>query len=52
MVKFMVPDGRDTRTGMLDLLVYYEVPEGKRDEVKTLFNIRKKPAVTTTRIIT
>lgn|SRR5574339_223341 len=27
---------RDSRTGTLDLLVYYEVPEDKRDEVKTL----------------
>ena len=25
---------RDPKTGVLDLLVYYEVPEGKRDEVK------------------
>jgi hypothetical protein len=34
---------RDTRTGLLDLLVYYEVPEGKRDEVKRKFEfIRNK----------
>ena len=25
---------RDPKTGLIDLLVYYEVPEGKRDEVK------------------
>ena len=25
---------RDPKTGFIDLLVYYEVPEGKRDEVK------------------
>ena len=25
---------RDPKTGLLDLLVYYEVLEGKRDEVK------------------
>jgi hypothetical protein len=29
---------RDPETGLLDLLVYYEVPEGKRDEVKQKFN--------------
>ena len=25
---------RDPKTGLIDLLVYYEVPEGQRDEVK------------------
>jgi hypothetical protein len=31
--------GQDPRTGQLiDLLVYYEVPEGKREEVKKKFN--------------
>jgi hypothetical protein len=25
---------RDLKTGLIDLLVYYEVPQGKRDEVK------------------
>jgi hypothetical protein len=25
---------RDPKTGLIDLLVYYEVPEGKREEVK------------------
>ena len=29
---------RDPKTGLLDLLVYYEVPEGKRDEVKQKFD--------------
>ena len=33
---------RDSRTGTLDLIVYYEVPEGNRDEVKQLFNIRNQ----------
>jgi len=28
---------RDPNTGLLDLLVYYEVPEGKREEVKQRF---------------
>ena len=28
---------RDLRTGEIDLLVYYEVPEGKREEVKQRF---------------
>ena len=28
---------RDPRTGEIDLLVYYEVPEGKREEVKQRF---------------
>ena len=39
---------RDTRTGLLDLLVYYEVPEGKRDELKRKFEfIRNKPSSST-----
>ena len=29
---------RDTKTGIIDLLVYYEVPLGMRDEVKRKFN--------------
>ncbi len=29
---------RDPKTGLIDLLVYYEVPEGKREEVKQEFN--------------
>lgn len=29
---------RDPKTGLLDLLVYYEVPEGKREEVKKKFS--------------
>jgi hypothetical protein len=28
---------RDPRTGLIDLLVYYEVPFGNRDEVKRKF---------------
>ncbi|HET9805996.1 MAG TPA: hypothetical protein VFP49_03720 [Nitrososphaeraceae archaeon] len=29
---------RDPKTGLIDLLVYYEVPEGKREEVKRKFD--------------
>ena len=29
---------RDPKTGIIDLLVYYEVPEGKREECKQKFN--------------
>ena len=29
---------RDPKTGLLDLLVYYEVPLGQRDEVKQKFS--------------
>ena len=29
---------RDPKTGLIDLLVYYEIPVGKRDEVKKKFN--------------
>ena len=29
---------RDPKTGLIDLLVYYEVPLGQRDEVKQKFN--------------
>ena len=29
---------RDPKTGLLDLIVYYEVPEGQREEVKEKFN--------------
>lgn len=28
---------RDPKTGLIDLLVYYEVPIGQRDEVKSKF---------------
>jgi len=28
---------RDPKSGLIDLLVYYEVPEGKREEVKQKF---------------
>ena len=35
VVRFMVLKGiENPKTGLIDLLVYYEVPEGKRDEVK------------------
>ena len=40
---------RDPNTGLMDLLVYYEVPEGKREEVKRKFeNFSKKQAIATT----
>ena len=29
---------RDPKTGLLDLLVYYEVPSGQREEGKRKFN--------------
>ena len=29
---------RDPKTGLIDLLVYYEVPQGQREEVKERFN--------------
>ena len=29
---------RDPKTGLIDLLVYYEVPLGQREEVKKKFN--------------
>ena len=39
---------RDPKTCLLDLLVYYEVPEGKREEVKRKFeNFSKKQAIAT-----
>ena len=28
---------RDSKTGLMDLMVYYEVPQDKRDEVKQRF---------------
>ena len=33
---------RDPKTGLIDLLVYYEVPLGMRDEVKQIFNNKNK----------
>ena len=33
-VKYMVLKGIDPKTGLIALLVYYEVPERKREEVK------------------
>ena len=34
----MVQRDRDPKTGLIDILVYYEVPLGQRDEVKKKFN--------------
>jgi len=34
VVWFMAQRDRDPKTGLIALLVYYEVPEGKREEVK------------------
>ena len=31
------PRDRDPKTGLIDLLVYYEVPLGQREEVKKKF---------------
>ena len=36
---------RDPRTGAIDLLVYYEVPEGKREELKQRFKNYSKNLV-------
>ena len=37
---------RDPKTGLIDLLVYYEVPLGQRDEVKQKFEeITKKQTI-------
>jgi hypothetical protein len=33
---------RDPKTGLIDLLVYFEVPEGKREEVKQKFELFSK----------
>ncbi len=33
---------RDSRTGLLDLIVYYEVPQDSREEVKRRFEVIKK----------
>jgi hypothetical protein len=33
---------KDVKTGMLDIIVYYEVPEGQREEVKRIFEFARK----------
>ena len=33
---------KDVKTGMLDIIVYYEVPEGQRQEVKRIFEFARK----------
>jgi hypothetical protein len=39
MVRIMVLKGIEIlKTGLIDLLVYYEVPVGQRDEVKKKFD--------------
>ena len=39
VVRFMVLKGiENPKTGLIDLLVYYEVPFGQREEVKRKFN--------------
>ena len=38
-IKIVEERERDPKTGLIDLLVYYEVPEGKREEVKHRFII-------------
>ena len=37
---------RDPKTGLIDLLVYYEIPLGQRDEVKQKFNNKNKVLLT------
>jgi hypothetical protein len=37
VVRFMAHKGRDPKTGLIDLLVYYEVLLGQREEVKRKF---------------
>ena len=32
----------DVKTGLLDIIVYYEVPEGQREEVKRIFEFARK----------
>ena len=39
----MAQRDRDSKTGLMDLIVYYEVPQGQREEVKQKFdNIRNQ----------
>ena len=33
---------KDVKTGMLDIIIYYEVPEGQREEVKRIFEFARK----------
>ena len=40
---------RDPKTGFIDLLVYYEVPEGKRDEVKIKLSMLVSKIISQTR---
>jgi hypothetical protein len=37
VIRFMAQRDRDPKTGLIDLLVYYEVSLGQRDEVKRKF---------------
>jgi hypothetical protein len=37
---------KDLITGLIDLLIYFEVPEGKREEVKQKFNFTSKKQIT------
>ena len=38
MERCMVLRDRDPKTGLIALLVYYEVPEGKREEVNAKYH--------------
>ena len=40
---------RDPKTGFIDLLVYYEVSEGKRDEVKRKLSMLVSKIISQTR---
>jgi hypothetical protein len=33
---------KDVKAGMLDIIIYYEVPEGQREEVKRIFEFARK----------
>ena len=37
---------RDSETGLMDLLIYYEVPQRQREEVKQKFNNIRNEVVT------
>ena len=37
---------RDSKTGLMELLIYYEVPQGQREEVKQKFNNIRNEIVT------
>lgn len=42
----MAQRDRDSKTGLMDLLIYYEVPQRQREEVKQKFNNIRNEVVT------